>query len=78
MTLPDDSAPIDYAYLRLWHIVRDVDGEHPITAVTDMQRWAEAETAAKALVEKYKLMQAFINETGLADVFATWCKVHIL
>jgi len=78
MALPDDSTPLDYAYMRLAKIMRDADGEHPITAVNDMQRWADTEAAAHALVEKYRLMQTFIAETGLTDVFATWCKVHLL
>ncbi len=74
----EDSTPIDYAYLRLWKIVRDWDGEQPITAVNDLQRWADAERHAHALVEKCRAMHAFIHETGLADVFETWCRVHLI
>lgn len=79
MTLPsmltsENSAPIDYAYLRLWHIVRSAFPEHTVTATNDLQRWADAEQHARELVEKYALTQRFIVDTGLTDVFNAWCK----
>jgi len=79
MTLPsiittDNSAPIDYAYLRLWHIVREAFPEHTVTATNDMQRWADAEAHARLLVEKYTLLARFVAETKLTDVFEAWSK----